>query len=267
MYRKYSTSLDFRYWVAADELLSNSLTESSELRDDTNVNWKQGISGRSTGYYGNQLGYSHLPSSHDGYSGYSKISSRDSASHSIGTPSHSTSAGINSYSSLSGSSLSTPGYASYSQGYPSPAYSAPSYPSAPISSYPVPNYGPEDLAPHDYEEHHQEKNKFAKKHLALGISLPLILGPLVVIGIVALLNFRAVFTVLVIRSLCTNGPFRTNFGQLCSFVDNINKRSSDDVRGFKNMGRRSQHKYSRLMSLLNSAKFIAMEHLNTLAEE
>jgi hypothetical protein len=131
----------------------------------------------------------------------------------------------------------------------------------------VPNYGPEDLAPHDYEEHHQEKNKFAKKHLALGISLPLILGPLAVIGILALVNLRAVFTVLVIRSLCTNGPFRTSFSQLCSFVDNINKRSSDDVSGFKNMGRRSQDKYSRLMSLLNSAKFIAMDHLNTMAEE
>ena len=235
------------------------------MTDDSNVgvNWKQGIRSRTTDYYNNQYANSYLPASHQSYNGFSKISSRDLASQSSGTPIQFTNPGVNSYSSLSG-----PGYAasSYSQDYPSAAYPGPSYPTPPISSYPVPNYGPEDLVPHDYEEHQQEKNKFAKKHLALSISLPLILVPLAVLGILALLNFRAVFTVLVIRSLCTNDAFRTNFSQLCTFVDNIKKRSNDDISGFKNMGSRS-HKYSRLMSLLNSARFIAMEHLNTMTKE
>ncbi len=232
------------------------------------VNWRQGISSRSTGYYnnnGNQRAYSHhLPASHQGYNGYNRMSSRDSASHS--TPIHLTNTGINSYSSLSGSG---PGYASYSQEYPSPAYPAHAYTSPSISSYPVPNYGPEDLVPHNYDEDsHQEKSKFiVKKHLALGITLPLILVPLAVIGILALLNFRAVFTVLVIKSLCTNDAFRASFGQLCTFVDNINKRSNDDISGFKNMTGSRSHKYSRLMSLLNSARFIAMDRLNAMTEE
>ena len=224
-------------------LLIRLLTSSySVLTDDSNVGVKQGISSRSTAghYYSNPHAYSHsLPSPHQDFNAYSQISSRDSNRIPI---KHTESTGINSYSSLSGSELSGPGYASssYSQSYPSPAY--PSYPSPPIPSYPVPNYGLEDN-----EENYEDENKFGKKHLALSISLPLILVPLAVIGILALLNFRAVFTVLVIRSLCTNDPFRTNFGQLCTFVDNISKRPSDD--GFTNIRSRSRN-YSKLMNLL-----------------
>lgn len=226
-------------------------SETSSLTDASNggTNWGQGISSRNSGYLNNPRVYSHRPSP---YQSYNKISSRDSTSYG-GTPIHIANAGVNSYAT--GSGYPSP---SYPQSYP-PA----SYPAAP--SYPVPSYGNEDLVQHSYEDH-EEKNKFVKKHLALGISLPLILVPLAVIGILAVLNFRAVFTVLVIRSLCSNDAFRTNFSQLCTFVDNINKRSSSDTNGFKNLARKS-HKFSRLMSLLNSARFIAMDHLNTLPKE
>ncbi|KAI9554546.1 hypothetical protein GHT06_019819 [Daphnia sinensis] len=245
------------YLAVADELTSNSLehSETSSMTDASNggASWAQEISSRNSGYFNNPRVYSHRPSP---YQSYNKISSRDSTSYG-GTPIHIANAGVNSYAPLTGSGYPSP---SYPQSYP-PA----SYPAA-LPSYPVPSYDHEDLVPHSYEDQHEEKNKFVKKHLALGISLPLILVPLAVIGVLAVLNFRAVFTVLVIRSLCSNDAFRTNFGQLCTFVDNINKRSSPDATGFKNLARKS-HKFSRLMSLLNSARFIAMDHLNTLPKE
>ncbi|XP_057374849.1 uncharacterized protein LOC130695811 [Daphnia carinata] len=253
-YKPILSLIALAYLTMADELASNSLIEHSETSSDASnggTNWGQGISSRNSGYYNNPRVYSQRPSP---YQSYNQISSRDSTSYG-GTPIHIANAGVKSYAPLTGSGYPSP---SYPQIYP-PA----SYPAAP--SYPVPSYGHEDLVQHSYEDH-EEKNQFVKKHLALGVSLPLILVPLAVIGVLAVLNFRAVFTVLVIRSLCSNDAFRTNFSQLCTFVDNINKRSSPDPNGFKNLARKS-HKFSRLMSLLNSARFIAMDHLNTLPKE
>ena len=89
--------------------------------------------------------------------------------------------------------------------------------------YPNPGgYGP--IIPTDHDYYDDEKKK---KGIALSIALPLalVLGPLAFLGIVAIANFRAIMTVGVIRSLCTNINFASTYGSLCNVINNIGKRS------------------------------------------
>lgn len=204
--------------------------------------WGKGFAGRSIGYFGQQYQqqYQQDPVHSPASPSYSKLSPRDSASYnSVGTSYSSTG------SALTGSSYSAPAYAS---GYPSSAYGAPA-----VSAY---SYTDDDLVSYD------DDNK--KKKIALGISLPLalVLGPLAVLGIIALINLRAVFTIAILRNLCANATFSANFAGICTLVNNLKKRSSSEKSsedGYKSAG--FNGKYAGLMSFLHEAGFTAMDGL------
>lgn len=109
----------------------------------------------------------------------------------------------------------------YGNQAPSSTHSSASY------SYPIlPNpggYGP--VYPPEYDYHDDGKEKTKGVALAIALPLALVLGPLAFLGIVAIVNFRAIMTVGVIRSLCTNDNFASTYGSLCNVINNIGKRS------------------------------------------
>lgn len=190
------------------------------------------FNGRSLGYYGS---YKQGISPTNG-----KINARDSETYSTGVPISS--------NLLDSSYASAP---SYSQSYSATAYAAP-------ASY---SYDDEDLVLHDYDQHHQKKKK-----LALGIALPLslVLGPLAIVGILALVNLRTVFTIALIRNLCTNETFSANFTDLCTLVSNLKKRSSNEADNLQGIS--DSFNLSQWFKFLNSKNFTALDHLNSIPE-
>lgn len=153
---------------------------------------------------------------------------------------------------------------------------------APADSFSLFNYeepykrpvAPGPLYPEEISAYNDEHNS-KKVAVAIAVPLAVILGPLVIIGLIAVFNFRALLTVAVVRSLCENRNFFSNYVQLCLVVGNIGKRSVIDEELFNStspisaekkwMGLHklvNTEKLSKVIDLLSAPNYNHMDHLN-----
>lgn len=135
-------------------------------------------------------------------------------------------------------------------------------------------FAPGPLYPEEISSYNDEHNS---KKIAVAIAVPLavVLAPLLIIGLIALFNFRAILTVAVVRSLCENRNFFSNYVQLCLVVGNIGKRSVDAEELFNSTSPVSAEKkwmglhklvniekLSKVIDLLSASNYNHMDHLN-----
>lgn len=138
--------------------------------------------------------------------------------------------GLSSINNYSGGSVSSNTYTPQPSSSSSYAAPAPSLSNAYASSDYVTYDNPTAYAPGPVyvDDYYYDDGKHKSKKTALSIALPLslVLGPLALIGLFALFNFKAILTIGVVRSLCTNINFAANYANLCTIINNIGRRST-----------------------------------------
>lgn len=135
----------------------------------------------------------------------------------------------------------------------------------PLTSYPSPDltYYSEPLYDDDcYCDEDQKKKK--KIGAAIAIPLALTIGPLAFIGLLTLYSIRTIIVIQIIQSLCTTPSFFDSFQNLCTLINNIGKRSSDQEQIFQ--GITSSENLSKLMNYIQNATYTALDHLSTISE-